>query len=215
MALTHVFTNDQDQAASGTSIPNNSFSSAGYTHIVVWGKHEGTATTMSASDNKGTVFTPLTKISHSNNDLHSQLFWGQIGTPGTTHIATMNFLAARTNRHVAAWLINAPTLELDQETGAQGSGTSHDAGSLSTSAAAIIIMASAGYTTQTFTPTTGWTEDSEFANNFKGSRNEASAGTFDPAATATGNAAWAAVAAAFTEVGASPLLISRSVLDYE
>jgi hypothetical protein len=204
MALTRTFAIVGQNAASGTGLTTGTFSSASQKYLVVFCKHEGAPTTITATDNKGSTLTGLTKVSHSNGDLSVQLFHGAIGTPGTGHTVTMTLAAARAFRDVKVWVINADgTVALDvQAAGGQGTSATADAGTLSTSAAAISIMgASEDTAARTYTPSSGWTEDSDENENFGASRSDASAGTFDPSCTISGSCDWVAVAAAFIESG--------------
>ena len=87
-----------------TSLTTGSFDSTGYTHIVVGVKHEGAVTTITPSDNKSTTgWTSLTKetVAAASDDLHGQLHWAKIGSPGTGHTATATFAASRPYRTVA------------------------------------------------------------------------------------------------------------------
>jgi len=175
--------------------------STGYTHIVLFVKHEGTPTTITAADNKGSgAFNLLTKVDHTNNGLSSRLEWVKIGTPGTSHTVTVTFGASKPYRRLVVWGVNSGTGELavDVESVAQGSGTAIDAGSLVTTAATVSFMGVGEYTSTNYSPGSGWTEDLDSAIHAQ-SRADA-AGTLDPVCTSLASMDWTANAAAFKEV---------------
>ncbi|MGQ0836338.1 MAG: hypothetical protein ACT4O5_15740 [Gammaproteobacteria bacterium] len=209
MALTHTFAVEANSSVSGTTLTTGTFDSTGFKHLVVFAKHEGAATTITASDNKSSTIGGLTKVNHGGGSLSSQLFHGAIGSPGAGHTVTMTLAAARTWRDVAVWLINndaAAGVQLDVEAvGASGTSTAPDAGSIVATAAAIHIfgVGQAG-SPGTQTPSAGWTKNSQVADNLKASRNEASAATTDPSSTSGASASWAAVAAAFRAATGGP-----------
>lgn len=204
MALTHSFAVEANSSTSGTSLTTGTFDSTGFKHLVVMCKHEGAATTITVSDNKGSTLSGLTKINHGGGGLSTQLFHGAIGTPGTGHTVTMTLVAARSWRDVAVWAINADGsgVELDVEAaGGSGTSTAPDAGSVAATVAAIHIfgVGHAG-SPSTQTPSAGWTKNSQVADNLKASRNESASATTDPSSTSVGSSNWAAVAAAFREI---------------
>jgi hypothetical protein len=209
LALSRTFALAAQNAASGTGLTTGTFDSSAGKFLVVFTKHEGAPTTISVTDNKGSgTLTPLTKINHSNNDLSVQLHYGVIGTPGTGHTVTMTLAAARVFRDCKVWLLNADgTVALDVEaTGGQGNGTAATTSSYTTSAAAISIMgASEDTTSSSYTPGTGWTEDSDENSDFGGSRSDASAGTFTANCTIGTSVDWVCVAAAFKETASFTL----------
>lgn len=209
MSLTKTFSIVANNAASGTTLTTGTFDSTGYTHLVVFCKHEGAPTTISVTDNKSSgTLTGLTKVNHSNGDLSVQLHHADIGTPGTGHTVTMTLAASRAFRDCEVWLVgSAGTVTLDvQAAGGQGTGTAADAGTLTTSAASVSFMGvSEDTAAATYTPSSGWTEDSDTNENFTASRADATSGTFDPSCTVSTSVDWAAVAASFIEVSSATL----------
>lgn len=200
-ALSKVFfgSNTQDGLFDTVTL---TFDSTGYTHVVCFVKHEGTPTTITESDNKGSgAYNLLTKVDHSNGDLSSRLMWVKIGTPGASHTVTVTYGSGRLYSRLACWGINATSgdIELDVQATNQGTGTAVDAGSLATTTATVSFMGTGEYSSVTYTPGTGWTEDLDSAIHGQ-SRADAS-GTLDPVATASGSMAWVANAASFKEVG--------------
>ena len=188
--------------ASGTSSTTASFNSTGYTHIVVGVNHEGAPTTLTLSDNKGSSGpTGLTKINHTNGNLNGQLIWMKIASPGSGHTVTITWGASRPYRNIGVWLVNSGTgeLALDVETGAGGTSSPADAGSLATTTATASVLWVANYDSVTWTASTGWTENYD-NGSFGGSRTDAS-GTLDPQATPSLGLDWVAVAASFKESG--------------
>lgn len=180
----------------------------GYTHAVVFVKHEDPPTTISMADNKGSgAYTGLTKFDHSNNLLTAQMFWVKIGSPGTSTTVTATFGAGKTWRKIGVWGVNATSGDIaldveaaDQDPGGTGS-TAIDAGTLVTTAATVSFMGVAEYSAATYTPGSGWAEDVDDAILMQ-SRSDAS-GTLDPVATASTAISWVACAASFKETGAA------------
>jgi hypothetical protein len=195
-----------DGGGSGTTLASSSFTSTGYQYLVTVLKHEGAAATITAPDNKGSTLTGLTKNDLGGAEPFIQIFWGAIGTPGTSHVVTLTVSAARTWKAIGVWGVSVGagnTLALDVEAagGENAFNATPDAGSLVTTAAAVLFMSSAHNAGLTFTQGTGWTLRAHGdAGMFLQDRNEASSGTFDPAGSANSSAGWAAVAAAFKEV---------------
>lgn len=210
MSISKQFAVHTPNSASSGSIVSGSFDSTGFTHIVVESKHEGAATTNTPTDNKGsTGWSSLTKESHSNGVLHTQLHWATIGTPGAGHTATITFGAARDWRAISVWLVNATSGVIqvaDQLTG-QGNGTAVNIGSLDPTAASVSFMCVGEFASGLHTPGTGWTEDFDpnGANGagFGQSRADASGGSITAAATNASSQDWTANAVTFEEVVAA------------
>lgn len=213
MAISKTFRNFSFSGASPnaadvvTSVTSAAFDSTGEKAVVVWVKHEGAPTTITLSDNKGNTYTPLTKVDHSNNDLSSQIAYVlSPGSVGTGHTITATFGAARVYVRLAVWTITAnaaPTLDTSVQTA--GNGTTPNAGNLVTSAASVSFLGVGEYSTVTFTPGAGWTED---VDNFSHacSRADASAGTVAASSTSSGAMDWSANAASFVESAATVAL---------
>jgi hypothetical protein len=201
-------------SGSGTTLTTATFDSTGFTHLVVFTKHEGATTTITPSDNKGsTGWTSLTKQANSVNDSWGQLHWVKIGTPGTLHTVTMTLGAARDFRQMIVWRVNSGTGEMalahatpaNAQATAAGGTAAVDAGTLTTDAASVSFMGVAEYAAAVYTVGTGWTED--FDPNgpnytYGQSRSDASGATIDPACTGSGAQEWAACAASFKEASA-------------
>ena len=202
MALSKLFGAGARDDASGTVLTTAAFDSTGYTHLVVFMKHEGATTTKTLSDNKGSsASTNLTLESHSGTgDLDGQLAWMSIASPGSGHTATMTLGAARPFRNFIVWLVNASggRLELDVQSTAEGNSTTPDAGSLVTTAATVSFMGVGEYAAGTYTIGTGWTED--YDNGSYGQSRSDASGTLDPVCTASGSMFWVACAASFKEI---------------
>lgn len=206
MALTKAFATSAADDTSGGALTTGAFDSTGYTHIVVFFKHEGGATTLTPSDNKGSSsWSSLTKESHSGGEPDGQIFWAAIGTPGTGHTATVTPAASRTFRGMFVWLINADsgTITLDAESTDEGSSAAPDAGSLATTGAAVVSFLGFGLYNSGNTAATGWDEDMDGggATAFAAySRASETTTPIDPAATWTANDRWVGCAASFREV---------------
>jgi len=207
MALTKAFLGSN---VSGDGTPVSTFQltvdSTGYTHLVCFVKHEGSPTTITEDDNKGSgAYNLLTKVDHTNADLSSRLMWVKIGTPGTGHTVTVTYGSAKPYSRLAVWGINsdAGDIALDVEATAQGNGASFDAGTLTTTAATVSFQGVGEYTFTTFDPGSGWTEDLD-NNIFCQSRSDASSATIDPVCTIpSGTMDWVTCAASFKEVAGS------------
>jgi len=210
MALTKSFAIATGETNNDTSITSGTFNSTGFTHIVVFAKHEGTATTITISDNKSTSsWNGLNKETHSFGT-NGQLFWAKIGSPGTSHTVTMTLAAARDFKGVIVWLISSGTgeLELDAEAHSQGAGPSMDLGTLSTTGVSVVsFMGIAEDNTINWTNGSGWTLD---ANGMSGvlstlgqSRGPETTTPIDPVASGDASIDWAGCAASFREAAAA------------
>lgn len=223
MALSKVFLGKLKNDFGGDTLVLPTFDSTGYESIVVFAKHEGSPTAITVDDNKGSgTLTPRTKVNHSNGDLSGQMHHGTIGTPGSSHVVTIHFAAPSGYIYGEVWGIHSSTaaaIAYDTESVAQGSGTAHDAGSLTTSAAAASFQAVSGYAVQSHSPGTGWTEDTtvdaDAGYNYGESRTDASAGTFDPTCTSDTSSDFCAVSASFKESagGGLPFFMQDAVME--
>lgn len=207
MALTKALLGQLKDDASGTGL-TVTVNSTGYEFLVVFFKHEGAPSVITVTDNKGSgTLTPLTKVNHTNADLSGQMHHKIIGTPGSGHDVTFTLAAARAFRFGEVWGIHSSTAATivydNNESFAQGSDTAHDAGSLTTTAAAASFQAVSGYAVQAHSPGTGWTEDTTndatAGYNYGESRTDASPGTFDPTCTSDTSSDFCAVSASFRE----------------
>lgn len=197
LSKAYLGSNQEDPQTTTISV---TVDSTGYTHLVVFVKHEQEPNTITVADNKGSgAYNMLTKVDHTNNDLSSRMGWVKIGTPGATHTITATFGSAKTYRAIAVWGVNSGTgeLALDVESTAQGTGTAIDAGSLVTTAATVSFMGVGPYALVTYTAGSGWTEDLDNVIHAQ-SRSDAS-GTLDPVCTASSSMNWTANSASFKE----------------
>jgi hypothetical protein len=217
MALTKLWIGNA-QGFYNSTVASPAFDSTGYDVALMVVKWEGPNTTVTVSDNKGSgSYTALTKVNHSNGDLNIQAFWKHIGTPGASHIVTASFVDISPYQGVGVWLVNSSTgstLSLDTESVAQGFGSTHDAGSLVTTAAAALFFAGGSYATHDHTVGSGWTLDAEgSAAEYLAyqSRLESAAGTFDPAATSNTSSDWVAVSMAFKEPSGGGGVVVKSL----
>ena len=89
--------------------------------VVLWIKHEGTSTTVTASDGTSS-FTSGTSVSHGNGDLHGRWMYLLVGNSGTrTYTVTLG--AQRPYKRIHVWEFSyTGTLSLDVQN--IGSGTS-------------------------------------------------------------------------------------------
>lgn len=196
------------------SITTAAFNSTGYTHLAVWMKHEGTPTVMTASDNKGSLFSKLVQVNHSNNDLSSVWAYGKIGTPGTSHTVTLSVEADKPYQRLAVYGLVADSGRISIRAFDQAQGTATtavDAGSLVTSVPTVSLMCVGPYTALTYTPSSGWTEDLD-NDIFCASRSD-STGTFDPACTMSISSSWVANAVSFNDAANGADFPTTGILD--
>lgn len=213
MALTKAFALGAADSASGSSQTTATFNSTGYTHLVVFTKHEGATTTITPSDNKSsTGWTSQTKVSNRAVDSWGQFHWVKIGSPGTGHTVTITLGAARAFRTIIVWLVNASTTgEIAVDAAAQAASpsdnTAVDAGTLSTSGASVVsFMGVAEWASAVYTAGTGWTEDYDPNGptyTYGQSRGPETTTPIDPACTSNTAQDWAACAVSFLEGTAS------------
>lgn len=202
MSLSKSFATGIKADASSTSITSGAFNSTGFTHLVIFVKHEGATTTITPSDNAGsTGWASLTKQGDTGSGSWGQFHWVKIGTPGASHTVTATFGAARNFRGLLVWLVNATTgvIVLDDESTANGGTTAVDAGSLDTTGVSVVsFMGVAESTEATFTQGTGWSEDFD-TNTYGQSRGPETTSPIDPVCTCDTVQDWAACAASFRE----------------
>lgn len=198
MALSKTFAGGNGVNTSGTTVSISGLNSTGFTHALVYTKHEGAPTTITPSDNKSSpTWTAETKVDHANGDMSGQWHWVKIGSPGSTHTVTVTLGAARPWLIALVWFVNAPggVLAKDALAQAQGTSTAIDGGSLATTGASVVsFLAAALYNTFGITPSGGWAEDFDTtAGSVAGwgaSRGPETTTPIDPAATWTTNDPW-------------------------
>lgn len=220
MAYTRTYFGvNQDTSGTPAASLALTFDSTGYTHIVVACSHEGAASTITFSDNKSSgSFTEKGVFSNTfNNDIHQEMGWVKIGSPGASHTVTATFGASRPYCEIDVWGIHADTGEITEEDYTQAVGdtfVSPDAGDLVNSATAHCFAHYHGYVSQTGLPGTGWTEDSDANNNYNQSRTDA-AGTRNTAFTWTGVGQWTGAGISFIEsAGGGGGSILRQMMNY-
>jgi hypothetical protein len=197
----------QNNGSGITSETTSTFDSTGFTHLVVFVKHEGSSQTITPSDNKGsTGWSSGTKQGNRAADSWGQFHYVKIGTPGTGHTVTVTFTSASFTT-ILVWLVNSSTGEiaLDAQSVAPSPSdtTAIDAGSLVTSGASVVsFMGVAEYAVCIYTAGSGWTEDHD-ANGpnwtYGQSRGPETTSPIDPVATGNSAMDWAACSAAFRE----------------
>lgn len=219
MSMSKLYSTTVGGAGSATSIAAT-IDSTGYTHAVVYVKHEGVSVSITLSDNKSSpTWNSTPKVTHANGDIEGQLFWVKIGSPGASHTITATLGASRAFRAMVVYLINASgNIEQDAEAHASGTGTAVDAGTLSTTGVSVLsFMITGPYNTGSHTPSTGWTEDFDTAastvNMWAGSRGPETTTPIDPAETWTLNDAWVTSAISFREV-TSGAMVGSSTLTF-
>lgn len=143
MAITYVNGGDIDLTASATTVAVTvtGLTSGNTNVVIVWVKHEGTATNVSASDGSAytNVLTGSTAAAaitdHGNLDLHAGFFY-RTGVTGVTSVTvTATFAAARTFRTIQAWVYSytaTDTVSVDQHGEATGNGTTPTSANITT-----------------------------------------------------------------------------------
>jgi hypothetical protein len=211
VTISQSFATGSEVSGAGATLSSSTFDSTGFTHLVAFSKYEtNNSSGGTMSDNKGSpTWTKLTEQQVQGGSASwGQLHYVKIGTPGTGHTVTMTTNAASDFRTLLVWLINATSgeIELVNEQFAPSPGATVDAGSLSNPAAKSIvsIMGVAEFTSATWTPGTGWTEDwddgSSVNSTFGQSRGAETTDPIDPVCTASNVGPYAALAAAFAEL---------------
>lgn len=205
MAITKAFAVSAHNSASAGALTTGTFDSTGYTHLVVFFKHEGAAATLTPSDNKSSSsWNSLTQENHTNGDENGQMFWVKIGSPGSGHTVTVTPSANRAWRGLIVWRVNVDsgTAELDAQTNAEGDSAAPDGGSLATTGASVVSFMGCGlYDSAATAPGSGWTEDVDGAGVTHAGFSRASETTspIDPACTWSANNAWVVCAASLRE----------------
>ena len=204
MALTRTFAGQNDTNSNGSTLSITGVDTTGYDYAVVFYKHEGGSTTLTFSDNQSNTWTKGTYVSENNNDLHAQAAYAKLDTTSGSHSFTVTGGANRQYRDMRVYLIDSAgaTVALDVETTADSNAdsfTDPGGGNLVTSAASVCMHFVGGYASLTYTAGSGWTEDSDTANNYNQSRSEASSGTFALDCTPSGDTVWVSIGLAFVE----------------
>lgn len=217
MALTRTFFGiNQDVSGTPVTQLQKTIDSTGYEFIIVAVSWEGAPDTCTVADNKGNTYTPLPRIDNTfNNDISAQMFYGSGGTPGASHTITATFDGVYCEIAVWGMHASAGTVAIDQHIEAQGNVfAATDLGDLVNTAAACSFLHAHGYASQTGSPGTGWTEDSEANNNYCESRGPDATATIACEWTFTGNQYFAGVAASFKESagGGGSTIYNRKVL---
>jgi len=206
---------------SGGSVTSSSFDSTGGGLLVFGVVHEGAPTTYTFTDSKsGANWTVAAEQDNTTvNDLSLAVGYCWSPNVGTGHTVTCTFGASRPFRYIGGIVLNgtfasAAILAATTQQ-AQGTGTSVDAGSLVTDAAAFLIQFVGNYAGVTLfsPPPSGWTNDANTVGgrNYQ-TRNEATSGTFDPVCQLAASGDWCSIAAAFKEAGGGAVFKPRAML---
>ena len=212
-ALSISFGTQASNDTSGTILTTSGIDTTGYDAAVIFYKHESTATTQTPTDSETNSWTSLTLEDHGTSGLHGQLHWAPLATTNVSHTFTITLGAARDFRDIRIWLIDSggETVELDVQVTDSSTSNSDpvDAGDLITTEETVSVMGVAGFVPGlTYTPGTGWTEDSDINNNYSQSRHDLAAETLPAECTVSANTDWVAVAAAF-RISIAPPVTAR------
>lgn len=155
-AITYVTSANTDATASSATIAvTASGLTSGNTHlVVVWVKHEGTATNVSAADAGGNYINARTgtttaaqMYNHSNGDLHAGFFYRSAITGVTSVTVTVTLAAARTFRTAQAWAYSytsTDTITLDAQNSAEGSDAAPTSPNITTTGTDEIVLGGYG-----------------------------------------------------------------------
>lgn len=191
-------------AAAGATLTTATFDSTGYTHIVVFTRHDTHSGAAVPSDNKGTTgwSRPIKRKNNANSEW-IQFHWAKIGTPGTGHTVTMTTDASATERGVVVWLINATTgvISVSDMINKVGTGTTMTGGNLFNRPGASVVSFSvfSVTTSGTLTEGSGWTNDYETTSIQVQSRGAETTTTIPVAASTNTSSDWACLGISFRE----------------
>jgi len=227
MSITKTFVAGVEAAGAAATLAHSGFDSTGSTHLVAFSKHETNNSTLpSYSDNKGSgTWNKLTQQQNNANLCWGQLHWVKIGTPGASHVVTLNTNAAANFRTSILWKLNSSSGEialLDEKFG-QGDATSGLAYALADLAnpGGLSVVSFCGVAESVlvtaYTQGTGWAKDFDnggAVNSTFGQSRGAETGTLiTPQATQNANGEYAMLAAMFKELLASANSASVAHLD--
>lgn len=196
-----------------TSVASSSFDSTGAGLLVSAAGWEDTnSSSLTFTDNKGNTWqTAVVEDGGGGAGAHVAVSWCVPTTVGSGHIVTCNIGASAPFRRICVLPVTgsfsagdaiAATTQQAQATttGSSPPDSNADAGSLVTSAAAILIQAVIDYFGATGAAGSGWALDSATTGRHFQSRIEAAGGTFDPVLN-LGNTGvqYATIAMAFKE----------------
>jgi len=196
-----------------TTVDSSSFDSTGVNLLIAAAGWEDTNSSgLTFTDNKGNTWQ--TALVAEGVSAKCAMAWCVPSVVGAGHVVTCNYGASVPFRRIAVLPVlgtfNAGDA-LDASASASVTTSANcDAGSLTTTAAAILVHAAIDYGGETFTQGAGWTKDSATTGRHMQSRIEAAGGTFDPAGTIGAAQHNGNVAFAFKE-GAAPALGSFTI----
>lgn len=175
--------------------------------LVVFVKHEGASTSLSISDTAGNTYTPLTYRSHSNGDLHGQIFYAKNITGNASNVIRVTCSASRSYIRIYAHQYSGADTSspFDQENWGQGSGTSLSTSNITTTFANEVLVAGAGeYNIGNYTAGTNYTERLDLNGLTGGAavgatedRIVSATGTYNATMTVSTSDAWILLVASF------------------
>lgn len=210
-----TFTEYAGADGSASSVTSSSFDSSGAGLLIAVATWEDVNSSgLTFSDNKGNTWeTAIVEDGGGLSGAHSAMAWSVPTTVGTGHTVTCSFGVSAPFRRVAVLNVNgtfSSASALDASSKAHTTSATADAGSLTTSAAAILVHGVADYNGLTFTQGTGWTKDSATTGRHFQSRIEAGSGTFDPSGTlSAGGYSNANVSMAFKEAAGGGTILPQ------
>jgi hypothetical protein len=196
-----------------TSVTSSAFDSTGAGLLIaIAGWEDGDSSGLTFSDNVWQ--TAVVEDGGAGADPHSAMCWCVPTDKDAAHTVTCNFGASVVFRRIAVLPVVGNFSSIDAliattQTLFSTHASSADAGTLTTSDAAILVQSVIDYNGRTGTAGSGWTKDSATTGRHFQSRVEASGGTFDPALglSAAALEQFSTIAMAFKEAG--PLAATR------
>lgn len=224
MAITEgTFTAYATGAAGGTSIVSSDFASSGAGLLIAAAIYEGADTTCVFSDDQGNTWeTAVRNLAAAQFSVRSAMSWCVPATTvGSGHNVTCTFGASRTNRAICVLNVGGNFSSSDAiaatSQNADGNGSICDAGSLVTSAAAILVQCAGDNAALSWTQGSGWSKKGTAAGRHFQLRIEAAGGTFDPVSGNSLAYDWTTVAMAFKETaggGGATINIAPLIQNY-
>lgn len=189
----------------------------GYDALIVYAEGEGFSGRPSVSDSEGNEWLGLDLTERTTPAiLFSRLFYTNLASRSATHVVTVTMSATTPEfQRLALWGVVSSTgkIALRQQSNAtlQNSSGDIDAGSLTTTEPAFLVMGANLNAPATHAAGAGWTARAT-TNIILQDRTEAAGGTFDPVSTHDALADYTAVSAAFRAV--PPLSDTNLVVRY-
>lgn len=206
---TRITSGNTVQDGASTTIDLPAFNLQAHDALWIFIKHEGANATRTPSVVGATSvqsFKNGAAVSHSNGDLNGQQFVIEDAAADAACVIRLTLGATKAFRRLGAIQYRPDSGKVftftltTNESSAQGTSGTPDAGSLTTPGAAVLVAGFGEYDIGAWTAGTGWTKTVDPVNSFMmEDRIEAAGGTFDPA-SAHSSMAWVAASGWLDEV---------------